>query len=149
VTLYFAYGSNLGESELRKRSPHARQVGIAYAESHRLGFTRRSIHRGGGVADLVPASGRRVWGALFDLCGDSFELLDAYEGAPTAYAREIWTFTEPHGARVSASVYVVIEKQLEAPPSYRYWRLIVDGAREAGLPRDYIAELEGLRHLPR
>jgi hypothetical protein len=86
---------------------------------------------------------------VFDLHEDGFDALDEYEGVPTAYAREIWTFTEPSGSSVSASVYVVVSKEVEAVPSYRYWKIIVDGAREAGLPSDYIAEIERIPHLPR
>jgi AIG2 family protein len=41
-----------------------------------------------------------------------------------------------------------VTKQLESEPSYRYWRLIVDGAKEAGLPAAYVESLERLPHLP-
>ncbi|MCE7891177.1 MAG: gamma-glutamylcyclotransferase, partial [Sorangiineae bacterium PRO1] len=57
---YFAYGSNLGQSALRERCPSARQLGVARVEGFRLGFTRRSEKRRGGVADLVPAPGSVV-----------------------------------------------------------------------------------------
>jgi cation transport regulator ChaC len=145
--LYFAYGSNLGASALRTRCPAARQVGIAYVDGYRIGFTRRSTHRGGGVADLVPCPGGRVWGALFDVSDDGFDALDAYEGVPTAYAREVWDCTTPQGARVPAHVYVVVHKEAEVPPSRRYWRIIVEGAREAGLPAAYVTALERIPYL--
>jgi gamma-glutamylcyclotransferase (GGCT)/AIG2-like uncharacterized protein YtfP len=146
--LYFAYGSNLGESVLRTRCPRARQVGIAKIDGFRVGFTRKSTHRGGGVANLVAESGATVWGALFDLSEDGFDILDEYEGAPTAYRREVWDFARPDLSIAPAWVYVVVSPQLEVPPSHRYWKIIVEGAREAGLPSDYVARLEGLAHLP-
>jgi hypothetical protein len=91
--IYFAYGSNLGQSILRRpdRCPRAEQVGIARVDGYRLGFTRHSERRGGGVADLVEAVGSVVWGALFDLSLDGFDALDKAEGvAIGAYARNIW-----------------------------------------------------------
>jgi hypothetical protein len=33
------------------------------------------------------------------------------------------------------------------PPSYRYWKIVVYGTPEAGLPSDYIAELERMPRL--
>jgi gamma-glutamylcyclotransferase (GGCT)/AIG2-like uncharacterized protein YtfP len=144
---YFAYGSNMGLTALRERCPSARQLGIARVEGYRLGFTRYSKKRGGGVADLVPAPGRVVWGALFDV-GDELELLDGFEGVPTAYRRELWKVTTPEGSVLEAWVYVVAEKVAEMLPSREYWELLVEGAREAGLSAEYVAEIERIAHLP-
>lgn len=148
MTLYFAYGSNLGQSVLRERCPRARQVGVARVDDHRIGFTRRSARRGGGVADVVSAAGIVVWGALFELCDDDVAVLDKCEGVPTAYRRDLWDLVNADGSPVSAWVYVVVTKAIETDPSYRYWRLIVDGANEAGLPAAYVEYLEHLCHLP-
>lgn len=144
---YFAYGSNMGLTALSARCPSARQLGVARVEGFRLGFTRRSERRGGGVADLVPAPGRVVWGVLFDV-GDELELLDGYEGVPTAYQRELWKVTTPEGAIVEAWVYVVLQKAAETLPSREYWELLLEGAREAGLSDEYVAEIERIAHLP-
>ena len=148
MTLYFAYGSNLGASALRSRCPRAMQVAVAFVDGHRLGFTRTSTLRGGGVADLVPAEGARVWGAVFELDDDDLEALDAYEGAPEAYVRSAWTVTKSDGSSLTASVYVVRNKAPESPPSHTYWSIVVAGAREAGLPADYIDGLEAMDHVP-
>jgi gamma-glutamylcyclotransferase len=148
VTTYFAYGSNLGASVLRTRCPRARQVGIASIVGYRIGFPRKSVYRGGGVADLVPAPGSLVWGALFDLGYDGFDALDEYEGVPDAYNREVQVFRRPDGSTVSAWVYLVVAKGIETSPSRRYWRIIVDGAKEAGLPDDYVKILEAIRYAP-
>lgn len=144
--LYFAYGSNMGVSVLRReRCPLAEQVGIARIDNHRLGFTRYSKKRAGGVADLVPAQGSVVWGAIFDLTHDGFEALDRAEGVHIeAYRRERWAVVDAGGSSLSVWTYVVVEKKPEVPPSRNYWRLLVDGAREAGLPPGYIKTLAAI-----
>lgn len=146
--LYFAYGSNMGASVLRReRCPRAAQVGVARVDDHRLGFTRFSKNRGGGVADLVVAPGSLVWGAIFDLTHDGFEALDKAEGVHVeAYRRERFTVTASDGALVSAWTYVVVNKVPEVAPSHMYWRLLVDGAEEAGLPPEYVKTLEAIRY---
>jgi cation transport regulator ChaC len=148
--LYFAYGSNMGPSALRReRCPRAVQVGIAKIDDHRLGFTRYSKRRRGGVADLVPARGSVVWGSVFDLTDDGFEALDRAEGvALGAYARSIWQLTRGDGSVVSAWTYVVVNKRPEILPSQMYWRLLVEGAGEAGLPTEYVKSLETIHRAP-
>ncbi len=149
MRLYFAYGSNMGLDELSKpnRCPNARQVGIARIDDSRLGFTRYSEKRGGGVADLVEAPTGVVWGALFEISDDELGQLDRVEGHPRAYVRRPWTVTRPDGVAMEAWVYTVVDKKLEQKPSHEYWRLLVDGATQAGLPAAYVAELEKLDHL--
>jgi gamma-glutamylcyclotransferase len=149
VTLYFAYGSNLCEALLKSRCPSAQRVGIARIDGHRIGFTRMSARQGGGVADLMPEAGSQVWGALFDLAESDLDSLDEYEGVPTAYCRKLRTVERPDETLAAAWVYTVTSKGLaETTPSLRYWRLIVQGAKEALLPPEYIAFLESLPHLP-
>ena len=140
-TLYFAYGSNMGLSVFRERCQHAVQVGIARVDDHRLGFTRYSKKRGGGVADLVPASGSVVWGAIFDLT------LDEAEGVGGgAYARSMWKLMRDDGSTTWAWTYVVVKKAPEVLPSLMYWKLLVDGATEAGLPPEYVKTLKAIRY---
>ena len=147
--LYFAYGSNMGASAFRSRCPRATQVGIARVDDHRLGFTRFSKKRGGGVADLVEAPGSIVWGATFDLTHDGFDLLDEAEGVRFgSYVRSIWQLTREDGSLVSAWTYVVVDKKPEILPSRGYWKLLVDGGREAGLPSEYVETLEAIPHAP-
>ena len=65
--LYFAYGSNMDWDQMRTRCPSAAFVGIARLPDHRLAFTRFSKTRKCGVADVVPAKGQSVWGAVFSI----------------------------------------------------------------------------------
>ena len=146
VSLYFAYGSNLSPRALVTRCPGGRMVGAAQLAGRRLGFTRVSRAWGGGVADLISDPRSSVWGALFELSEDDLERLDAYEGAPSAYSRERVTVIRPDGRAEKAWCYFVARKEPETLPSFRYWKAVVDGAREVGLPSEYVAQLESLPH---
>ncbi len=50
---YFAFGSNMNESQMVERCPSTRFVGVATLPDRRLAFTRRSVNRGCGVAGAV------------------------------------------------------------------------------------------------
>jgi gamma-glutamylcyclotransferase len=133
--LYFAYGSNMARGAM----PEARLMRPARLEGYRLALTRRSIRWQAGVLDIVAAPGESVWGALFELDGADLERLDAKEGAGFAY-RRIEVDLED-GLRAIA--YEVIDKEpVEVPPAPEYSALVLDGARECGLPDDWVGELE-------
>jgi gamma-glutamylcyclotransferase len=136
--LYFAYGSNMASAELQTWCPKARFLGAALLEGHRLAFTRRSIRWGGGAADAVPAPGEQVWGALYEIPDEALPRLDTKEGEGFAYRRTEMEVTL-NGEPRRAVVYQVIDKESpEVPCTPAYAELLVTGARERGLPDDYV-----------
>ena len=140
--LLFAYGSNLAASEMEAWCPEARFAGVARLPDHRLALGRRSIRWGGGAVDIVPAAGEEVWGALYELPDGRLDLLDAKEGQGWAYRRTTVRVHAVDGRRLEAEAYEVVDKEPEeVPPAAEYADLLVRGARERGLPQDYVARL--------
>jgi gamma-glutamylcyclotransferase len=141
VTLLFSYGSNLAASEMQAWCPEARFAGVARLLDHRLEMRRRSIRWGGGAADLVAAAGEEVWGALYEVPDGTLERLDAKEGQGWAY-RRVGVEVEHAGRRLAAEAYEVVEPEpVEVPPNPDYAALLVRGARERGLPENYVERL--------
>jgi gamma-glutamylcyclotransferase (GGCT)/AIG2-like uncharacterized protein YtfP len=142
--LYFAYGSNMDEGEIRDHCPSCHYLGPARLEAHRLAFTRRSIRSGTGVADVLPAPGHEVWGTLYELDEKDLDALDRKEGCGWAYARErkhvrLSTDGSEHGA----FTYVVVSKEpTEIPPSREYLIRLLAAAEHRALPAPYLAKLE-------
>ena len=134
--LLFAYGSNLALD--------AGLVGPAVLPDHRLELNRRSIRWGGGVVDVVPATGQRVWGALYEVDEALMETLDRKEGVGVAY-RRLEVAVELDGQRREAVTYEVIDKEPDAPPATAdYADLVLQGARQRGLPDDWLAVLDSV-----
>jgi gamma-glutamylcyclotransferase len=141
TSLLFAYGSNLASSEMEAWCPEARFAGVARLLGHRLALLRRSIRWGGGAVDIVPAPGEEVWGALYELPNGALDRLDAKEGEGWAYRRTD-VEVEHDGRRLAAAAYEVIEKEPdEVPATPEYVAVILQGARERGLPEEYVARL--------
>lgn len=84
---YFTYGSNMEESVMASHCPSHRYIGRAGLPEHRLAFTRRSARTGTGVADIVRADGRSVWGALYELDEAGLFAIDHKEGNGSNYQR--------------------------------------------------------------
>jgi len=141
---YFAYGANLDFRRFRRRCPGATVLGRARLPDHRLAFTRYSRAEKGGVADIVAEPGAAVWGVLYEIVASSFAALDEYEGAPRAYRREVMHVVDGDGVECEAVVYIA-NKTGDFAPSRQYLALITRGAREHGLPEDYVQEIESVR----
>jgi hypothetical protein len=131
----------MSSAELGAWCPSHRALGAAELPGYRLGFLRRSIRWGAGVVDIVRAPGRSVWGVLYEL-PLGLGKLDSKEGAGFAYRRiEVDVLLD--GSPLKAVAYEVMGKEpFEVPPRGDYVELLVAGAREHGLPDQYIAALD-------
>ena len=139
--LLFAYGSNLAASEMDAWCPEARFAGLARLPDHRLALNRRSIRWGGGAVDIVRAPGEEVWGVLYEVPDGTLDRIDAKEGEGWAYRRTD-VEVEHHGRRLAAEAYEVLDKEPEeVPATPEYAALLLRGARERGLPGDYVKRL--------
>jgi gamma-glutamylcyclotransferase (GGCT)/AIG2-like uncharacterized protein YtfP len=144
VTLYFAYGSNMDPNQMASRCPGAVSIGSARLAGYELAFVWDSPGWGGGVATVIPSSGREVWGVLWDLTAGHIEALDRYEGvAIHAYVREHLNVETDDGV-VNALIYLATDTR-EKPPSRRYVDALIRGAKAHGLPADYVEQLRALR----
>ncbi len=144
MTHYFAYGSNMDPKQMASRCPGAMAVGRARLADYELAFVWDSPGWGGGVATVVPSSGREVWGVLWDLTDEHAEALDRYEGvAIGAYVREHLDVEADEGL-VNALIYLATDTR-EKLPSGRYVDALVRGAKAHGLPADYVEQLRAMR----
>lgn len=151
--LYFAYGSMMDLGEMRGRCTSAKFVAVAKLPDHSLQFTRRSIKRGCGVADVVPEPGKDVWGVVYEIAEEEFANLDKAEGfrpgrplSENSYVREQRQVHRDGDESLPILAWIYFANRQPNPllPNAAYRKLIVDGARHWRLPPEYQAELEGI-----
>jgi gamma-glutamylcyclotransferase len=147
--LYFAYGSNMNWNQMRERCPSSRFAGIAVLHDHKLAFTRESVNRGCGVADVVPEDGAQVWGVVYELADLDVGNLDDSEGFrpecdKNSYdRRECLVFLDGDGQRPPMVSAYFGRPQPDPPlPNAAYKNLILAGARHWHLPGGFIRQLE-------
>ncbi len=143
---YFAYGSNLCHAIFDgKRGMRALATRRARLDGWRLGFDLPIGPGERGVANVEPAAGAHVWGALYLLAVDDCTRLDRTEGVPAgAYRRIAVDVSADDGEVVAAFTYRSSWRSQGRKPSERYLGLILAGAREHGLPPEYVRALEAL-----
>ena len=143
IDLYFAYGSNMKTARLRERIRSARPREIATLAGRRLLLNKRGAD-GSAKANLVPDRSGLVWGVLFEIALRDWDRLDRFEGGYARTRVAVWT---AGGEERLATTYVST-RWIDARPFDWYRALLVEGAREHGLPEDYVARLEALPYRP-
>lgn len=136
---YFAYGSNLKLARMRSRVPAAQVVGPALLRGRRLTLDKRGAD-GSGKANLAPDPEASVWGVVYTFQAATWEDLDSFE---PGYER-VEVTVERAGEELDALTYASSRTTPDPVPFAWYKRLIVEGAREHGLPVEWVAKLRAL-----
>lgn len=138
----FAYGSNMPTARIRERCPSARSIGVAELPGYELRWHKKS-RDGSGKCDVVqtgqPSSS--VFGVLYEIANSEKGALDRIEGLGSGYDE---TEIEVHrGAdRLTVKAYIATATDPTLKPYTWYCALAIAGAKEHGLPANYIARLE-------
>lgn len=133
--LYFAFGSNCWEDQMRRRCPESQFRGLAQLPEWQWMINER------GYANVVPKADWVVFGSLWSISAADERELDNYEGVPVAYEKEVlaverleWATVgssavqELRGTdRVEALVYVDRRRTGYGTPSDEYRRRILSG----------------------
>jgi hypothetical protein len=134
---------------MRNRCPSARFVTVAKLPDHRLAFSRKSQARGCGVADAVRDPESCVWGVVYEISDFDLTQLDKHEGyRPGRSVNSYWRrectvlVDDLDGQALTVTTYFADPEPNPPPPNRCYKDLLVAGARQWGLPADYLAKLE-------
>ncbi|MBI4189054.1 MAG: gamma-glutamylcyclotransferase [Betaproteobacteria bacterium] len=144
----FAYGSNMLTARLRERVPSAVAIGTGRLLGHVLKWHKRS-RDGSGKCD-AEATGRIedvVWGVLFELNAAEKPALDRAEGLNNGYVERQVDIITDRGT-VSAVAYIATATDPSLHPYHWYKAFVVAGAREHGLPQEYLQSLESAPSIP-
>ena len=140
MTLYAAYGSNLDPRQMLLRAPHSPHRGTGWLRGWRLTFGGEEIGWEGAVATLAEDAGHSVFFFFFDLTATDEAALDQWEGVTTDLYRKIRVRVETLDGSPLCYIYVLNSFE-GGMPSARYLEIMVNAAREAGAPEDYIKDL--------
>ena len=144
VVVNFSYGSNMLSRRILARVPSARPLGVALLRGHRLAW-HKAGRDGSGKCDVVVTNdpAHAVHGVLYEFLAAEKALLDAAEGLGAGYD-EKQVEVESRSGPVNAWLYCATATEPGLAPYSWYKGLVVAGAREHGLPADYIERLEAV-----
>ena len=147
---YFGYGSNMLTDKLKRkdRCPSAVKIDVARTNEYTLKFHKVSKD-GSGKGDMAFTGSEtdELYGVVFSIDESEKPKLDKAEGVPSYKPKEIVVEGKAKGPlRVLA--YYAININPELKPYHWYKGQTVDGAKEHGLPPDYIKKIEAFESIP-
>ena len=126
--LYFAYGSNLHHSQMKRRCKDSIFLKKINLKDFKLTF--RSKYR---AADIEPKKNLVVPGALFEISKSDEKKLDVYENYPTLYKKYYFNY---YGKKVMT--YTMTKKTLFTFPTDRYLNIVKRGYEDCDLDKSYL-----------
>jgi len=145
---YFSYGSNMSIKRLKARVPSARARCVATLHGHELRFHKKS-NDGSGKCDAYETSnpGRVVIGVVFEMAETDKPELDSKEGLGYGYEQKEVLVSVPAGGTIRAVTYYATRIDSELRPYHWYKHHVLTGAKENGLPDEYVEKINDIESL--
>lgn len=135
MTLYFAYGSNMHRSAMKRRCPGARAVGPAALNDYRF-FVGLD-----GWGSVAPSAGDTVHGILWRLTPRDIAALHANELLHKGLY-DVRYLPVRHGTRRLRAMIYLLRRRAAGTPRPGYVEMIAAAARGWKLPEPYIRSVE-------
>jgi len=132
MKLYFAYGSNMWDAQMKKRCPESRKMGAARLSGFRWIISAR------GYANVIEAKEDEVEGVLYEISESDERSLDKHEGVTSGSYRKVELPVSRDGKIEVALVYVD-PVTAEGAPREEYVSRINAGLADAGLSEKYVS----------
>tara|TARA_B100001057_G_C22555958_1_gene835305 strand:- start:90 stop:491 length:402 start_codon:yes stop_codon:yes gene_type:complete len=126
--LYFAYGSNLHHSQMKRRCKDSIFIKKISLVNFKLTF--RSKYR---AADIEPKKNSIVPGALFEISKSDEKKLDVYEDYPNLYKKYYFHY---YGKKVMT--YTMVIKSSFKFPTERYLNVVSRGYQDCKLDKKFL-----------
>jgi gamma-glutamylcyclotransferase (GGCT)/AIG2-like uncharacterized protein YtfP len=140
MTYYFAYGSNLHHSQMKKRCPKCRYIKKFVLKNFQLTFRNK-----GGWADIEKKSSKKVYGALYIISKLAENRLDKYEDYPIVYKKIYFKYGDK-----KVMTYTMVRKTKLVPPTARYLNIIKQGYKDCKINiKSLNIALRHVKHLQR
>lgn len=133
MIFYFGYGANLNVGNMLFRCPNAKPVVKMVLPNYRLVFR--------GVADIEPAKGEEVQGAIWTITDKCEKALDRFEGFPHLYRKEYFTIkmtgqlAKDFGKTADVMYYTMNSGEYDFP-TQGYYSTIYQGYKDWNLDID-------------
>ncbi len=134
---------------LTDRVPSARAVTIAQLHKHKLKFHKKSKD-GSAKCDAEYTNNTEdvVYGVVFQISASEKPELDIKEGLRKGYEEKSVSVIAQNGETLDAVTYYATNIDPSLKPYDWYKEHVIRGAREHGLPPEYIATINEINSMP-
>ncbi len=143
--IIFSYGSNMYSKRLIKRVPSVKILCIGKSQGFKVEFSKRSEDKSG-KATLIKTTNKSdiIWGTISIISKKEKPLLDKAEGLGKGYYEEYIPIKTKTDEGIYLLTYIAEDSYIDKKliPYSWYKTLVIEGAKENGLPKKYIEKLE-------
>ena len=144
---YFGYGSNMLTKKLKDRCPSAVKIDVCRTKEYTLKFHKVSTD-GSGKGDMAcHHEADELYGVAFSIDKSEEHDLDRAEGYGYGYDKKEIDVEGITKGPLRVWTYYATKIDSELKPYHWYKRQTVEGARENGLPEDYIKKIEAFESI--
>lgn len=140
MSLYFAYGSNMSHAQMQRRCPGAKFMSVVRLDGYKFVYDGWTELRQGPVGNIIPDETSFVLGGLYEISDENIKALDAIEMSNMDYLKssELVVHDMDDKEYTGVIAYWRLPEKLGTPTD-DYRNIILKGAKDCGLPADYIA----------
>lgn len=141
MAFYFAYGSNMNKERLTRRVGSCDTIGVGKLSGYKLVFNKR-LNNGSAAANIIKCEGSNVYGIIYRLTKDAFNILDKYEGVKSGhYHRHIVTVSSSD-QKIECIAYIAGASYIDdnVKPTTEYLGFLLSASDV--LPSDYVEALK-------
>jgi len=143
--MIFSYGSNMYSKRLIERVQSAEIIGIGKSQGFKIEFSKKSKDKSG-KATLIRTTNKLdiIWGTISTILKKEKPLLDKAEGLGEGYNVECIHVKTETCVDIYPITYIAEDSYIDKKliPYSWYKTLVIEGAKENGLPEKYIEKLE-------
>lgn len=131
---YFAYGSNMDETQMKQRCPSAELIDKVYIDGYRFLINER------GVATIVRDVSKTVYGTLWLITKEDENSLDRHEGVGQHhyFKMEVETLSIDNPGKSYYSLAYIAYNCNNGKPRDGYLERVIEAARMHGIKEEYI-----------
>lgn len=134
---YFGYASNLDSSTLEGRlHTNPLKIGIGVLPHHGFRFNHPNPD-GSARANIVFSENESVYGLIFKIQKEDKAYFLTSEPGYDFVEKEIFT----KSGKINAFVFISKNTQEGLFPKEEYWKVILKGGKESGIPDSYLAQV--------
>ena len=146
LVLHFGYGSNMSESYMRQYTPSLKYVMNAQLPNFEIQFRKYSNNMGGGISSIIEKPGGMIYGVMYYIPKKEMDELDILEDVPLGiYKRETFQVLGEDDKWYEADLYRVNEPKGPYEPAKKYLDLMISGATEHNINKDWLKKLKQMR----
>lgn len=134
---YFGYASNMHQPTLDTRVTY-RPKKIAIGVLPHYGFRFNHLNPDGTArANIIPSQNESVYGVVYEIASENLDYFLTSEPGYDFVKKDIYI----KKGKIEAFTFVSSKTEKGIFPKEEYWKTIIQGGKENGLPNGYLAQI--------